>query len=357
LTQYEGDWNNNLPDGWGCIFDQIMTNRYYGDFKGGLRHGLGTFYYADSSMYKGEWVNGQKEGFAEHTLEDGSCIMGVFEKDRMILQLQVRHNERDNLLCNQITQYQDAPEVGTAATLGDTTFMGRSMINPNLAQDVSNQVSESRAETANKIQTSMQTISLTPATGVVNLTVSNHNISQGDANEPPSRVTAMVRRNNARVQGNKTPTQPVPPLQPNLYLGMLNFDDILSKHTLDERFTIAPIIIESLLRIHSGLKDIYTSFSADHFNSSRLGTIITRTDWWQFCRQFRICTSRATLIQADRLIDLGKKNNYDAWNTKGKVKISVDGVRELAKLMTPIAELQESGRVVVTRSLAESADS
>lgn len=329
-----------------------MTNRYYGEFKGGFRHGLGTFYYADSSIYKGEWVNGQKEGFAEHMLDDGSCILGVYEKDRMTSQLLVTLNERDNLLCNQITQYEDAPEVGTAATIGDSTFIGRSLMTPNIALDATNQVSESRVETA--IQSPNSALRIPPATNTLNLNVSHQNLSQADAAESASRVTAAVRRNNARVQGNKTPILPVPPLQPNPYLSMVNFDDILEKHTLEERFTIALIMIESLLRIHSDLKDIYTTFASQHLNDSRLGTVVTRKDWWRFCRQFRLCTSRATLVQTDRMIDLGKKNNFDAWCTKSKVKICVDGIRELAKSMKSPDDPQEASILWIYRRYAQS---
>lgn len=327
-----------------------MTNRYYGEFKGGLRHGLGTFYYADSSIYKGEWVNGQKEGFAEHILDDGSCILGVYEKDRMTRQLQIRLNEMDNLLCNQITQYEDAPEVGTAGTAADSTIIGRSLITPNLGLDASNQISESRVETA--VQGTNSVLKLPAAattTSPVNLNVSHQNLIQADITESPSKVTAAMRRNNARVQGDKTPILLVPPLQPNPYLGMVNFDDILEKHTLDERFMIAPIMIESLLRIHSTLKEIYKAFAASHMNDSRLGTVVTRKDWWHFCRQFRLCTSKATLVQIDRMIDLGKKNNYDAWYTRDNVKISVDGIRELAKSMKSPDEPQETGKLDVYR--------
>ena len=39
-----------------------MRNMYDGEFCQGLRHGYGTFYYANGARYEGEWQNNLKCG-------------------------------------------------------------------------------------------------------------------------------------------------------------------------------------------------------------------------------------------------------------------------------------------------------
>ena len=39
-----------------------MRNMYDGEFSKGLRHGYGTFYYANGARYEGEWQQNLKSG-------------------------------------------------------------------------------------------------------------------------------------------------------------------------------------------------------------------------------------------------------------------------------------------------------
>lgn len=39
-----------------------MRNMFDGDFVNGLRHGYGTFYYANGAKYEGGWKNNMKHG-------------------------------------------------------------------------------------------------------------------------------------------------------------------------------------------------------------------------------------------------------------------------------------------------------
>lgn len=63
--------------------DLILNNRYQGEFRRGLRHGLGNFYYADGSLYCGEWANNLKDGFGLYTAADGSVLTALFVQDRI----------------------------------------------------------------------------------------------------------------------------------------------------------------------------------------------------------------------------------------------------------------------------------
>jgi hypothetical protein len=50
----------------------------------GLRHGAGTFYYADGSRYCGQWEENVKCGYGVHTHPDGGVSEGIFKLDRLV---------------------------------------------------------------------------------------------------------------------------------------------------------------------------------------------------------------------------------------------------------------------------------
>ena len=43
-----------------------LRNTYDGEFVKGLRHGYGTFHYANGARYEGEWANNMKHGKVLH---------------------------------------------------------------------------------------------------------------------------------------------------------------------------------------------------------------------------------------------------------------------------------------------------
>jgi len=60
-----------------------LCNQYKGGFSGGLREGIGKFFYADGAVYEGEWEGGQKHGNGTLTFADGSLYEGDFDRDKM----------------------------------------------------------------------------------------------------------------------------------------------------------------------------------------------------------------------------------------------------------------------------------
>jgi hypothetical protein len=96
--RYEGQWENDKQGGHGEHLwmdsapnnkhhsgtQKLMCNRYSGQFSDGMRHGLGTFSYANGSTYNGGWIENQKQGTGVFTFDDGSIYEGPFEKDRMV---------------------------------------------------------------------------------------------------------------------------------------------------------------------------------------------------------------------------------------------------------------------------------
>lgn len=116
---YEGEWDKGLPTGWGTLLygkpqgqaapgggggkvggvsrsgagegwgsefrDHLgQQNCYVGQFRNGMRHGVGTFYYSTGAHYSGDWVENVKCGQGIFTFENGTTHEGRFDNDRPV---------------------------------------------------------------------------------------------------------------------------------------------------------------------------------------------------------------------------------------------------------------------------------
>ncbi|ESO83241.1 hypothetical protein LOTGIDRAFT_176258, partial [Lottia gigantea] len=61
-----------------------LRNMYDGEFVNGLRHGFGSFRYANGALYEGYWKNNMKHGKGKFTFKNGRIYEGVFEKDHIV---------------------------------------------------------------------------------------------------------------------------------------------------------------------------------------------------------------------------------------------------------------------------------
>ena len=108
---YDGEVSkNNDPHGKGTLINKTDNSKYIGEFKNGLRHGLGTVFLGDGLKLTGKWKNSQlpKSGTYEYpsgqlyegnlkdgkfhgkgklTLPDGSIIIALFEDSKIIKEL------------------------------------------------------------------------------------------------------------------------------------------------------------------------------------------------------------------------------------------------------------------------------
>ncbi|KAL3693833.1 hypothetical protein R1sor_007484 [Riccia sorocarpa] len=88
---YEGEWLEGLPDGSGrsewlwdskSKVDSILINSYVGQYKRGMRHGKGVFYYASGALFIGNWQENMKAGLGVLIYEIGKIHFGIFSHDR-----------------------------------------------------------------------------------------------------------------------------------------------------------------------------------------------------------------------------------------------------------------------------------
>ena len=80
-----GSWRANKRDGVGIHFFADGST-YEGEWKGGVRHGMGTFVdKAASVTYQGEWKDNKKHGEGILTMKDGSLFKGKWRNGEMIV--------------------------------------------------------------------------------------------------------------------------------------------------------------------------------------------------------------------------------------------------------------------------------
>lgn len=89
---YNGQWRDGIQHGFGEHIwityrlpgTQFNTrNSYIGQFVNGMKHGKGTFQYADGAKYEGEWYEDMKHGQAEFIQRTGETYIGKFENNRL----------------------------------------------------------------------------------------------------------------------------------------------------------------------------------------------------------------------------------------------------------------------------------
>ena len=74
--------NTHIPHGFGVINyftnDKFHRKNYTGQWENGERHGNGTTYFRDGSIYRGEYVNGLEEGLGALSYLNGNNLEGNF---------------------------------------------------------------------------------------------------------------------------------------------------------------------------------------------------------------------------------------------------------------------------------------
>ena len=81
--KYTGDIHNNVRHGVGTYEYANRFFRYEGEYVNGKKHGHGKFFLGDGSVYTGSFINGEIEGHGQRTWPDGSMYTGEFKFGEM----------------------------------------------------------------------------------------------------------------------------------------------------------------------------------------------------------------------------------------------------------------------------------
>jgi len=77
-TSYVGEWKDNQAEGKGCFLHN-NGDKYIGQWRANVAHGLGLYYSKDGLTYSGEWFHDMQEGHGvEQRKDEGSTYQGEF---------------------------------------------------------------------------------------------------------------------------------------------------------------------------------------------------------------------------------------------------------------------------------------
>ncbi len=80
---YVGYWDNGRQYKKGKVFDRKNNLLYEGEYKNGVKEGIGVYYYQSGEKYEGKFVNGVKEGKGIFYWKNGNKWEGYFKNDKM----------------------------------------------------------------------------------------------------------------------------------------------------------------------------------------------------------------------------------------------------------------------------------
>jgi len=81
-SRYEGQWKGGRKHGQGT-YTYAGGGKYVGEFVDDKRHGTGQYTYPDGDTYEGEFRFGRREGYGKYTYSKGECYEGQWLGDRM----------------------------------------------------------------------------------------------------------------------------------------------------------------------------------------------------------------------------------------------------------------------------------
>eukprot|EP00958_Prasinococcus_capsulatus_P004755 scaffold442_cov397-Prasinococcus_capsulatus_cf.AAC.4 len=83
-TVYDGEWVRANKEGFG-VYKYVNGARYEGEWKRNLKHGKGIYYFADGGVYEGEWQEGLRSGTGVRTFSDGRMKGGAWLHGKLVM--------------------------------------------------------------------------------------------------------------------------------------------------------------------------------------------------------------------------------------------------------------------------------
>jgi hypothetical protein len=95
---YAGDFRRGKFEGRGILEftgEKYQGDHYQGEFKSGLKHGFGIYFFASGEKYAGHYVNGMRHGFGTYTFINGKApLSGVWANNQWTGQTAPASEER-----------------------------------------------------------------------------------------------------------------------------------------------------------------------------------------------------------------------------------------------------------------------
>jgi hypothetical protein len=97
---FDGEWSNDKQSGFGTNFifhPEYRGDVYIGEFKNGVYHGNGTYYWNDGRIYMGEFKNNASNGFGTWFATNGEIWSGQWKNWEWVSGNEVTNNYRGKM--------------------------------------------------------------------------------------------------------------------------------------------------------------------------------------------------------------------------------------------------------------------
>ena len=113
---YAGDFRHGKFDGRGILEftgEKYQGDYYQGEFKFGLKHGFGIYFFANGEKYAGHYVNGMRHGFGTYTFINGQApLAGIWANNQWTGQIAPAHEERVEQKKNSKSPVTESSQTG-----------------------------------------------------------------------------------------------------------------------------------------------------------------------------------------------------------------------------------------------------
>ena len=147
---YEGDFVNNIPDGFGT-FTEINGNVYAGQMSKSEFQGKGKFFWKSGSVYEGNFVKNKREGEGKTTSADGSYFTGFYKGDWRD-GFGIEFDKSTNLLRKGIWNGSTLVKSSSVSTLNETEKEGRNILSDSKEAAIDANIAAKKAQISGKMQ-------------------------------------------------------------------------------------------------------------------------------------------------------------------------------------------------------------
>jgi hypothetical protein len=127
---YAGDFRNGKFEGRGILEftgEKYQGDHYQGEFKSGLKHGFGVYFFSNGEKYAGHYVNGMRHGFGTYTFNNGRApLSGVWSNNQWTGKASPVSEERAE-------QKKNSKPLALDSTAYEMKPRGNSMTTPDMA--------------------------------------------------------------------------------------------------------------------------------------------------------------------------------------------------------------------------------
>ena len=84
-NRYKGDYVNGVKEGRGQFWwttGRYANDKYVGQFHLDRRHGHGVYFYSNGEIFDGQWATGHQEGPGQILFSNGNVMEGIWSEGR-----------------------------------------------------------------------------------------------------------------------------------------------------------------------------------------------------------------------------------------------------------------------------------